>query len=104
MEAGRFFLQRALLFERNRARITDWEKNIMNAFTGQTFQMNQLLKISQVCEITGLSRPTIYLMMNSKSPRYDETFPKPVKLSVNRVAWSAREINQWIETKLASRK
>ncbi|MDH0030661.1 AlpA family phage regulatory protein [Acinetobacter sp. GD04021] len=23
------------------------------------------------------------------------------KLSANRVAWSAREINQWIETKLA---
>jgi prophage regulatory protein len=68
------------------------------------FSDESTFKISQVCEITGLSRPTIYLMMNSKSPRYDETFPKPVKLSVNRVAWSAREINQWIETKLASRK
>ena len=75
----------------------------MNAFTGQTFQMNQLLKISQVCEITGLSRPTIYLMINPKSSRYDETFPKAVKLSVNRVAWSAREINQWIEAKMAQR-
>jgi prophage regulatory protein len=67
VEAGRFFLQRALLFERNRARIIDWEKNIMNAFTGQTFQIHQLISIKQVVEYTGLSRSTVYDLMNEKS-------------------------------------
>jgi hypothetical protein len=67
VEAGRFFLQRALLFERNRARIIDWEKNIMNAFTGQTFQIHQLISIKQVVEYTGLSRSTVYDIMNEKS-------------------------------------
>jgi prophage regulatory protein len=56
VKAGRFFLQRALLFERNRARIIDWEKNIKNAFTGQTFQMNQIINIKHVVEFTALSK------------------------------------------------
>jgi prophage regulatory protein len=48
----------------------------MNAFTGQTFQMNQLISIKQVVEYTGLSRSTVYEIMNEKSPYYDPTFPK----------------------------
>ncbi len=103
MEAGRFFLQRALLFERNRARIIDWEKNIMNAFTGQTFQIHQLISIKQVVEYTGISRSTVYDLMNEKSPYYDSTFPKKIKMTQNRICWSALEINKWIESKMAQR-
>ena len=32
----------------------------MNAFVGQTFQMNQLISIKKVIEFTGVSRSTIY--------------------------------------------
>ena len=103
MEVGRFFLQRALLFERNRARIIDWEKNIMNAFTGQTFQVHQLISIKQVVECTGLSRSTVYEIMDVKSPYYDSTFPKKIKMTKNRICWSVLEINQWIESKMAQR-
>jgi prophage regulatory protein len=46
----------------------------MNAFTGQTFQMNQLISIKQVVEYTGLSRSTVYDIMNEKSPYYDLLF------------------------------
>ena len=35
--------------------------------------------------------------------QYDPTFPKQTNLTVGRVGWSAWEINQWIESKLASR-
>jgi len=103
MKAECFFLRRALLFERNCARIADREKNIMNAFTGQTFQMNQLISIKKVIEFTGVSRSTIYEMMDENSPYYDPTFPKKVTISKKRIAWSAWEIHQWIEAKLASR-
>lgn len=75
----------------------------MNAFTGQTFQMNQLINLKQVVSLTGISRSSIYEMMDEFSPYYDPTFPKKVKITQNRIAWSAWEINQWIEGKLASR-
>lgn len=77
----------------------------MNAFfTGQTFQMNQLINIKQVIEFTGVCRSTIYEMMDEDSPYYDPTFPKKVTISQKRIGWSAWEINQWIEAKLANRK
>ena len=75
----------------------------MNAFTGQTFQMNQLLNIKQVVLFVGVCRSTIYEMMDENSLYYDPTFPKKVKITQNRIGWSAWEINQWIEDKLASR-
>ena len=75
----------------------------MNAFVGQTFQMNQLINIKQVVVFTGVSRSTIYEMMDEFSPYYDPTFPKKVTITTKRIGWSAWEINQWIEDKLASR-
>ncbi|MEG2269000.1 MAG: AlpA family transcriptional regulator [Acinetobacter sp.] len=75
----------------------------MNAFTGQTFTMNQIINLKEVIQVTGLSRATIYNIMNEKHKYYDPTFPKQVNLTVGRVGWSALEINQWIEAKLANR-
>ncbi|MEG0347249.1 MAG: AlpA family phage regulatory protein [Acinetobacter sp.] len=75
----------------------------MNTFIGQTFQMNQLINIKQVALFTGVGRSTIYEMMDEDSPYYDPTFPKKVKITQNRIGWSAYEINQWIENKLANR-
>lgn len=75
----------------------------MSTFVGQTFQMNQLINIKKVIELTALSRSTIYEMMDENSPYYDPTFPKKVKITQNRIGWSAYEIHQWIESKLASR-
>ncbi len=77
--------------------------HIMNAFVGQTFQINQLINIHQVVEIVGVARSTVYAMMDEYSPYYDPTFPKKVKITQNRIGWSAFEIHQWIESKLASR-
>ena len=74
----------------------------MNAFIGQTFQMNQLINIKQVVLFTGVGRSTIYEMMDETSPYYDATFPRKVKITQNRIGWSAYEIHQWIESKLAS--
>ena len=61
----------------------------MNAFVGQTFQINQLINIHQVVEIVGVARSTVYAMMDEYSPYYDPTFPKKVKITQNRIGWSA---------------
>lgn len=75
----------------------------MNTFVGQKFQMNQLISIKQVVEFVGVGRSTIYEMMDENSPYHDPTFPKKVKITQNRIGWSAWEINQWIENKLVNR-
>ena len=75
----------------------------MNTFVGPTFRMNQIINLKDVIHVTGLSRATIYNIMNAKHKQFDPTFPKQANLTVGRVGWSAWEINQWIESKLAER-
>ena len=75
----------------------------MNAFTGQTFQMNQIINIKEVIQFTSISRAKIYKMINVDSKYHDPTFPKPVRLSESRIGWVALEVHQWIEEKIQSR-
>ncbi|MGS0707645.1 helix-turn-helix transcriptional regulator [Acinetobacter sp. ANC 3781] len=75
----------------------------MNTFVGQIFQMNQIINLKEVIKFTGLSRATIYRIMDEHHKQYDPTFPKHVNLTIGRVGWSAWEINQWIEDKLTNR-
>ena len=75
----------------------------MTTFIGQTFVMNQIINLKEVIQFTSISRAKIYEMINVNSKYYDPTFPKPVRLSESRIGWSALEINQWIESKLANR-
>ncbi|WP_227519078.1 helix-turn-helix transcriptional regulator [Acinetobacter sp. WCHA39] len=51
--------------------------------------MNQLISIKKVIDFTGVSRSTIYEMMDKKSPYYDPTFPKKITISQKRIARSA---------------
>lgn len=63
----------------------------------------QLLSIKDVGHYTGLSRSTIYEMINEESDRYDPTFPKKVQLTKVRVVWVASEIAEWINNKIEAR-
>lgn len=76
----------------------------MHSLDNQFFRMNQIIRIKDVIALTGISRTVIYEKLNPKSNTYDETFPKPIKLSANCVGWSAFEVNQWIENKLQDRR
>ncbi|CAA0155936.1 hypothetical protein AB945B12_00243 [Acinetobacter baumannii] len=85
------------------ARISQKGKTMNAPSIHTTFVMNKIINIKQVIEFTGLSRATIYSLLDPKSDYYDPTFPKQIRLTKNRVAWSALEINEWIESKLAQR-
>ncbi len=75
----------------------------MNAITGQTFVMNQIINIKEVLQFTSISRAKIYEMINVDSKYYDPSFPKPVRLSESRIGWVALEVHQWIDAKIQSR-
>jgi len=50
----------------------------------------------------GLSRSTIYDKINPKSPRYDATFPKPIRLGGCAVGWLTHEVDEWLNRQIES--
>lgn len=48
----------------------------------------------------GLSRSTIYDKINAKSPRYDATFPKPIRLGGCAVGWLRHEVDDWLNRQI----
>jgi prophage regulatory protein len=59
--------------------------------------MNRLLRRPEVEKMTGLSRSKIYLMVAA------DEFPKPVNLGPRAVAWVQREVEAWMDDRIADR-
>ncbi len=50
-----------------------------------------------------LSRSTIYDRINPLSPRYDATFPKPIRLGGGAaVGWVEHEVEAWLQSQIAA--
>lgn len=77
--------------------------NVTQPAIEQCNHIPQLLSIKDVIQYTGLSRSTIYEMINASSDRYDPTFPKKVQVTQSRVVWVASEIAEWINSKIEAR-
>ncbi|MDO9384604.1 MAG: AlpA family phage regulatory protein [Hyphomicrobiaceae bacterium] len=54
-----------------------------------------LLSRRQVQLITTLSRSTLYRLVAQNA------FPKPIKVSPNRRAWRATDVDTWLEARLS---
>ena len=67
----------------------------------ETNQPYKIFRLKQVIELTGLSRSTIYDLLNSKSSRHDSSFPKSIKLTECSVGWVSTEIYAWIDSRVA---
>lgn len=65
-------------------------------------QHHTILRRKEVEARTGLSRTTIYDKLNSKSPRYDPTFPRQISLGAESVGWIESEVNTWIESRITA--
>lgn len=59
----------------------------------------QVVRIKVVVSMVGVSRSTIYDWINKKSPRFDPTFPRPIKLGSNSVGWLKHQVIEWIESR-----
>lgn len=55
--------------------------------------MNSLMTIQQVCDVTSLSRTTIWRLQQR------DEFPKSVRLSTARVAFRSTEVDAWIDSR-----
>lgn len=63
----------------------------------------RIVRLKQLTERLGLGRSTIYDRMDAKSPRYDSTFPKPIKLGTAAIGWIDSEITTWIEQRMSAK-
>lgn len=63
----------------------------------------RILRLKQLTERIGLGRSTIYDRMDVQSPRYDATFPKPIKLGTAAIGWIESEITAWIELRASAK-
>lgn len=55
----------------------------------------KILRLPQVCEVTGLCRSMIYQL------EADLRFPKRVKIGVRAVGWLDKEVNAWLIKRIA---
>ncbi len=53
----------------------------------------KILRLRAVCEVTGLSRSTVYRLVS------DGGFPKPVRLGPQSVGWRVSEVDEWLESR-----
>ena len=58
----------------------------------------RIIRIKELTSLIGLSRSTIYDRLNSKSQRFDPTFPKPIKLGVAAIGWHSAAVYEWINS------
>lgn len=81
---------------------TEEKKNEVNGLDqGQPAQHSEragfpffYLRLRMVCEITGLSKTTVY-----EYSRNDPDFPKPVKLGAACTAWRSDELAAWMDSR-----
>jgi prophage regulatory protein len=59
----------------------------------------RIIKRPQVEHDTGLKRSSIYNKLNPKSPQYDPTFPKSIKLGARAIGFIESEVQAWIESR-----
>nr|HNH43606.1 AlpA family phage regulatory protein [Agitococcus sp.] len=80
--------------------IEDTEMNMPINTTISHQPTYKMLRMKQLIEQTGLSRSTLYDIMDVKSKRYDPTFPRAIKLTEATVCWLESEVNAWLESKI----
>lgn len=64
-----------------------------------------VLRLAVVVKRTGLSRSTLYGLMDPKSKYYDPTFPKRIHLTARvggAIGFIESEVSRWIESRTAA--
>lgn len=69
----------------------------MNALVQAIFVV---LRRRQLCQRIGLSPAHVYAMLDPKSPSYDPTFPRQIRLGATAVGWLEHEVQAWLETRV----
>ncbi|WP_454888677.1 helix-turn-helix transcriptional regulator [Sphingobium indicum] len=57
----------------------------------------KVLRMPEVLDRAGLSRPTLYRMISAGK------FPQPIKIGERATGWIDREVDAWVQDRIAAR-
>lgn len=60
---------------------------------------SKILRLPELIGRIGLSKSAIYDFSNPKSPRFDVTFPRALKLGSRAVGWDDHEVETWLQNR-----
>ena len=64
----------------------------------------KLMTRSEVLDVLGVSRGTLYNLLQEGGKYSDPDFPKPIRISQTRLGWISDEICRYIEIKASKRR
>ena len=56
----------------------------------------KVLRTKDLIAKIGMARSTIYDWLDPKSPRHDNTFPKPFKIGKSSIGWFEHDVDSWL--------
>jgi len=59
-----------------------------------TFSQSRVLRLKEVCRVTGLGRSFIYQL------QAEQRFPHSIKIGVRAVGWLEGEVQEWLNTRV----
>lgn len=67
---------------------------------------DRVMRLRSLLKCLGMGRSTVYDRINLNSPRYDATFPRPIRLSgvggkAAAVGWLASDVYRWLAARAA---
>jgi prophage regulatory protein len=68
----------------------------------QLLREHNVLRIPACSKKIGLKRSAIYDKLTPKSPRYDPTFPRPIRLGARAVGFLEAELDTWLDARIAA--
>lgn len=60
----------------------------------------RIVRLKDVQQRIGVSRPTIYRWLDKAAKNYDPTFPRPVSLGANSIGWVESELDAWLQSRI----
>lgn len=60
----------------------------------------RLIRMRQLTEMLAICRSSIYEKLNPKSPRFDPSFPRPIKLGQSTIAFEHSAVEQWLHQRI----
>lgn len=61
-----------------------------------------VFRLARMIEVTGYRRTSILDFCNPKSPRFDPSFPRKIKIGPAAVGWYSVDVYRWLEQKIHS--
>ena len=58
---------------------------------------NAIIRPAQIKQVVGIGHTLAYAKLDTKSPYYDPSWPRPVRLSARAVGWRLDEIQAWLD-------